>query len=155
MPFTPVKTQGTRTTAGAQFQCLGRGLDAVDPVSSEISSGSILMIPLYFFNNIYPFLTWGTAALISRDEDWRLMPIRCSWGQLPTNYWSVFATEDLQYHFLFGKTTLAFIISIYTSISHFREIWGSISDGLAVILDQVQNVSGLKALFQFGIATHC
>lgn len=50
-------------------QCLCRGLGTVGPVSSGVSSGPILMIPWYFFNNIYLFLTWGTAALISRDED--------------------------------------------------------------------------------------
>lgn len=65
-------------------------LGAVGPVSSGISSGSILIIPLYFFNNIYFCLTWGTAALIPRDEDWCTSDVA---GYIfPQMYRSVFAT---------------------------------------------------------------
>lgn len=153
MPFITPKTQGTRTIAGPQFQCLCRGLGTVGPVSSGISSGPILAIPWYFFNNIYLFWHgklqhWYTDMKIGVHQ----MLLGISFHKLSICFCH---SEDWYYHFLFGKPTPAFIICIYTSNSHFWDTSGSISDGLVVILNQMQDILSLKALFQCGLAIHC
>lgn len=78
----------TWTIAGSQFQCMCSGFA---PVSNGASSGPILMILWYSFNNIYLIFDMGNCST-DHLERWRSVPIRCCWGYLPTNYWSSFVT---------------------------------------------------------------
>lgn len=52
----------TGTIAGPRFQCLCSGLGIVGPVLSGVSSGPILMILRYFFNNVYLIFDMGNCS---------------------------------------------------------------------------------------------
>lgn len=56
-------------------------------------SCSVLMIPLYFFNYIYLFLTWGLQPWY---PEMKTGAHRRCWGYLSTNYQSAFATMRTQ-----------------------------------------------------------
>lgn len=72
------------TTAGPQFQCMCSGLSIAGPASNEASSGAILMILWYFFNNIYLIFHMENCST-DHPERRKSVPIRCYWQYRHTN----------------------------------------------------------------------